>query len=302
MSVLSPATTDPPRGAVVHARLGRLSPPQGPRAVIHRAAMLTFTLVALSDDEYARLLSLRTGLRRFQRWSEQQAEAAGLTPAQHQLLLAIRGDRNPNGPTLGDVADSLLLRHHSTVGLVDRADAAGLVSRTRDRADHRVVRLRLTRKGAARLEALSALHLEELDRLALELPEAWRGLVPEGFPPDNTPGVSVARVYDDTALGAHRILVDRLWPRGVSRTDAGIELWMRDVAPSTELRQWYGHTPARFAQFGRRYRKELSVGPAHEALTELDSMVRTSPIVLLTATRDIDRSGAAVLRDVLVGS
>ena len=139
--------------------------------------MLTFTLVALSDDEYARLLSLRTGLRRFQRWSEQQAEAAGLTPAQHQLLLAIRGDRNPNGPTLGDVADSLLLRHHSTVGLVDRAVAAGLVSRTRDRADHRVVRLRLTRKGAARLEALSALHLEELDRLALELPEAWRGLV-----------------------------------------------------------------------------------------------------------------------------
>ena len=270
--------------------------------MIHRAAMLTFTLVALSDDEYARLLSLRTGLRRFQRWSEQQAEAAGLTPAQHQLLLAIRGDRNPNGPTLGDVADSLLLRHHSTVGLVDRAVAAGLVSRTRDRADHRVVRLRLTRKGAARLEALSALHLEELDRLALELPEAWRGLVPEGFPPDNTPGVSVARVYDDTALGAHRILVDRLWPRGVSRTDAGIERWLRDVAPSTELRQWYGHTPARFAQFGRRYRKELSIGPAHEALTELDSMARISPVVLLTATRDIDRSGAAVLREVLTGS
>jgi uncharacterized protein YeaO (DUF488 family)/DNA-binding MarR family transcriptional regulator len=258
--------------------------------------------MALSDDDYARLLSLRTGLRRFLRWSEQQAEGAGLTPAQHQLLLAIRGDRHPKGPTLGEVADYLLLRHHSTVGLVDRAVSAGLVSRTRDREDHRVVRLRLTRKGAARLEALSALHLEELDRLALELPEAWRGLVPVGFPPDSTPGVSVAHVHDDTAEGAHRILVDRLWPRGVSHTEAGIELWMREVAPSSELRRWYGHTPARFSQFERRYRKELSAGPAHEAFTELDSMARTSPVVLLTATRDIDRSGAAILRDVLTGS
>jgi uncharacterized protein YeaO (DUF488 family)/DNA-binding MarR family transcriptional regulator len=255
--------------------------------------------MVLSDEDYARLLSLRTGLRRFQRWSEQQAEAAGLTPAQHQLLLAIRGDRSPRGPTLGEVADYLMLRHHSAVGLVDRADAAGLVTRTRDREDHRLVRLRLTRKGAARLEALSALHLEELDRLALELPEAWRGLVPEGFPPDPTPGVSVARVYEDTPAGTHRILVDRLWPRGVSRTEADVELWMRDVAPTPSLRQWYGHTPSRFAQFERRYRKELSSGPAHEALTELDAMARTSPIVLLTATRDLHRSGAAVLRDVL---
>jgi uncharacterized protein YeaO (DUF488 family)/DNA-binding MarR family transcriptional regulator len=259
-------------------------------------------MVALSDEDYTRLLSLRTGLRRFLRWSEQQAEAAGLTPAQHQLLLAIRGDRHPRGPTVGDVAGYLLLRHHSAVGLVDRAEEAGLVTRTRDRDDHRVVRLRLTRKGAARIAALTALTLEELNRLELELPEAWRGLVPEGFPPDNTPGVTVARVYDDTAEGAHRILVDRLWPRGVSRSEADIEIWMRDVAPSTQLRQWYGHAPARFAQFERRYRKELSAGPAHEAFAELDALVRTSPVVLLTATRDVGRSGAAVLRGVLTGS
>lgn len=258
--------------------------------------------MALSDEDYTHLLSLRTGLRRFQRWSEQQAEAAGLTAAQHQLLLAIRGDRDPRGPTLGDIADYLMLRHHSAVGLVDRAVAAGLVSRTGDRDDHRVVRLRLTRKGAARLEKLSALHLEELDRLALELPDAWRGLVLEGFPPDNTPGVAVARVYDDTPEGTHRVLVDRLWPRGVSRTEAHVELWMRDVAPSPTLRQWYGHAPARFEQFERKYRRELSKGPAHEALTELDAMARTSPIVLLTATRDVGRSGAAVLRNVLTNS
>ncbi|MGH9109894.1 MAG: MarR family winged helix-turn-helix transcriptional regulator [Acidimicrobiales bacterium] len=138
------------------------------------------------DDAYARLLSLRTGLRHFERWSSRQAEAAGLTPAQHQLLLVVRGHDDPRGPTIGEIADYLLLRHHSVVGLVDRAEGAGLVHRTREETDHRVVRLRLTAAGAKRLEALSALHLEELDRLALDLPGAWRGLAPvqplHGFP------------------------------------------------------------------------------------------------------------------------
>lgn len=130
--------------------------------------------VSLSDDAYARLLALRTGLRQFQRWSEQRARTAGLTPAQHQLLLAVRGHGDPRGPTIGEVADYLLLRHHSAVGLVDRTDAAGLVRRERDADDHRVVRLHLTEEGARRLEALSALHLEEIERLATELP--WEGL------------------------------------------------------------------------------------------------------------------------------
>ena len=78
----------------------------------------------LPDADYEDLLTLRTGLRRFLRWSEQQAEAAGLTPAQHQLLLTIRGHPDRRGPTVGEVADYLLLRHHSAVGLVDRAVAA----------------------------------------------------------------------------------------------------------------------------------------------------------------------------------
>lgn len=132
----------------------------------------------LPDDAYARLLALRTGLRRFLHWSEQQAADAGLTPAQHQLLLAVRGHPDPRGPTIGDIADYLLLRHHSAVGLVDRADIAGLVVRERDQDDHRVVRLHLTDDGRERLEALSALHLQELDRLSLELP-AWAGLEAE---------------------------------------------------------------------------------------------------------------------------
>lgn len=141
----------------------------------------------MSDATYGRLLALRTGLRRFEAWSAKQARAAGLTPAQHQLLLAVRGHADPEGPTIGEVADYLLLRHHSAVGLVDRAEAAGFVYRTRSEDDHRVVRLHLTQDGAARLEALSALHLEEVDRLALGLPSASAGLEPV-YPPHGFAG------------------------------------------------------------------------------------------------------------------
>lgn len=129
--------------------------------------------VPLSDAVYTELLMLRTRLRRFERWSERQARRAGLTPAQHQLLLAIRGHPGPRGPTIGEVADYLLLRHHSVVGLVDRAEAADLVSRTRGVLDQRVVRLALTRSGAQRLDALSAVHLDEIARLAPQLPATW---------------------------------------------------------------------------------------------------------------------------------
>ncbi len=134
----------------------------------------------LPDAVYARLLALRTGLRHFEHWSAQQAKARGLTPAHHQLLLAIRGHEGDEGPTIGEVADHLLLRHHSAVGLVDRAEAAGLVRRARSEEDHRVVHLYLTDEGAARLEALSELHLEELARLARDIPRIWEGLAPVG--------------------------------------------------------------------------------------------------------------------------
>src|SRR5919197_2563730 len=111
------------------------------------------------DAEYQALLELRTGLRRFLRWSEEQAKAVGLTPAQHQLLLTIRGHADPKGPTIGEVAAYLLLRHHSAVGLVDRAENAGLLVRRQDPDNQSVVRLRLTAKGSRQLEALSELHL-----------------------------------------------------------------------------------------------------------------------------------------------
>lgn len=251
--------------------------------------------MGLSDAVYARLLALRTGLREFERWSEEQARAAGLTPAQHQLLLAVRGHGDPRGPTIGEVADYLLLKHHSVVGLIDRADTAGLVTRTRDDEDHRVVRLRLTPAGAKRLEALSALHVEELERLAVRLPgPASR--------PAETPSVGIARVYGAQDSGsARKVLVDRLWPRGVAKSGGAVDEWMKDVAPSTELRTWYGHVPERFAEFGRRYRAELAGDPGARALGELRQLAAGTPVVLVTATRDLERSGAAVLRDVLAG-
>jgi DNA-binding MarR family transcriptional regulator len=129
-----------------------------------------------SDEDYRRLLELRTGLRRFLRWSEDQARAAGLTPAQHQLLLAIRGHRDERGPTVGEVAAYLLLRHHSAVGLVDRAESAGLVAREQDVDNLSIVRLRLTDRGAAQLETLSEQHLEELAHLAPTMHALWDAL------------------------------------------------------------------------------------------------------------------------------
>ncbi|MFN8233449.1 MAG: helix-turn-helix domain-containing protein [Actinomycetota bacterium] len=94
-----------------------------------------------TQADYRRLLELRDGLRRFLRWSAGRAEEAGLTTAQHQLLLVVRAHDDPAGPTIGDVADHLLLRHHSAVELVDRAATAGLVRRAPDADDQRAVRI-----------------------------------------------------------------------------------------------------------------------------------------------------------------
>lgn len=143
---------------------------------VSRATIPTHMTPTLGDDDYRRLLELRTGLRRFLRWSERAAQAAGLTPAQHQLLLAVRGHPDPRGPTVGDVAEHLLLRHHSAVGLIDRAQAAGLVRRSPDADNSSAVRLQLTERGARQLEALSELHVDELSHLAPTMHTLWDAL------------------------------------------------------------------------------------------------------------------------------
>jgi DNA-binding MarR family transcriptional regulator len=118
-----------------------------------------------TGKDYEELLGFRTALRRFLHWSEEQARAAGLTPAQHQLLLAIKGHPGRLGPTVGELSDYLVSKHHSVVELIDRAVKAGLVERHRDAVDHRIVHLVPTTLGEERIEELSRLHLEELRTL-----------------------------------------------------------------------------------------------------------------------------------------
>jgi DNA-binding MarR family transcriptional regulator len=126
-------------------------------------------LPQLTHADFERLLAFRTRLRTFQRWSEDQAHAVGLTHVQHQLLVAIKGHPGDQPPTISDLAGYLLQRHHSTVELVDRAAAAGLVRRVPDALDGRVVRVRLTSLGDQLVTELTPLHLVELQQLATAL-------------------------------------------------------------------------------------------------------------------------------------
>ena len=114
---------------------------------------------SLTENDYERLAELRYGLRRFLHWSSEQSRKAGITPTQHQLLLAIRSSRDPRGPTITDVSDVLIIRHHSAVELVDRAQKAGLITRERDPDQQSVVHLKLTDAGALTLSALSEVHI-----------------------------------------------------------------------------------------------------------------------------------------------
>jgi uncharacterized protein YeaO (DUF488 family) len=113
--------------------------------------------------------------------------------------------------------------------------------------------------------------------------------------------VRVRRVYDaPEASDGRRVLVDRLWPRGMTKERARLDEWCKGAAPSTELRKWYAHDPQRFAEFRRRYRAELDEDRerAH-AVDHLRELAAQGPVTLLTATRDADASEAAVLADLL---
>ena len=126
-------------------------------------------VVEVTLEEYRALARFRRALRAFLHISEEAARAAGVTPAQHQLLLAIKGAESDQPPTISDVADSLKLRHHSAVELVDRATAAGLVDRMSDVEDARRQRLVLTAVGAKKLAELSALLRDEVHRFKDEM-------------------------------------------------------------------------------------------------------------------------------------
>lgn len=110
--------------------------------------------------------------------------------------------------------------------------------------------------------------------------------------------ISIRRVYDDTPrAGEKRYLVERLWPRGVRKEDLPLDGWLKDVAPSTELRRWFNHDPARWEEFRRRYLEELQAKP--EVWRPLLDAARDHDVVLLYAARDSEHNGALVLREFL---
>ena len=117
------------------------------------------------------------------------------------------------------------------------------------------------------------------------------------------PSVALKRVYEAPEAGdGTRVLVERLWPRGLAKERAHVDHWLKDVAPSRELRQWYGHDPARFAEFRRRYEGELAAEPARSALGQLRALTARGHVTLVFAAHDPALSNAAVLRDLVGGT
>ncbi|HEX6543080.1 MAG TPA: DUF488 domain-containing protein [Ktedonobacterales bacterium] len=118
-------------------------------------------------------------------------------------------------------------------------------------------------------------------------------------------GILVAqkRVYDTPDPGdGMRVLVDRLWPRGLSKERAHVDVWLKDVAPSRELRAWFGHDPVKFEEFRRRYEAELATEPARSALAELRELARKQHVTLVFAAHDTEHCNAVVLRELLAQS
>jgi uncharacterized protein YeaO (DUF488 family) len=116
------------------------------------------------------------------------------------------------------------------------------------------------------------------------------------------PDVRVRRVYDEPELdGGTRVLVDRIWPRGLTKDKARLDQWLKQVAPLTELRKWYSHDPERLEEFGRRYREELKDAERAQALEHLRELARSGTLTLLTATKHAEISEAAILADLIGG-
>ncbi|MHA6695341.1 DUF488 domain-containing protein [Homoserinimonas sp. A520] len=108
--------------------------------------------------------------------------------------------------------------------------------------------------------------------------------------------VVIKRVYDDPGQrDGYRVLVDRIWPRGLSKDSAHLDEWVKDVAPTDELRSWFGHDPDRFDDFAKRYREELAANPVLESLREIIRSHRK--VTLLYGARDTEHNQAVVLRD-----
>lgn len=112
--------------------------------------------------------------------------------------------------------------------------------------------------------------------------------------------IRLERVYGGSSPGSgKRVLVDRVWPRGLKKESLALDLWLRDVGPSDELRRWFGHRPERWQEFRRRYREELERPPQRELVDQLAGLAREGPVVLLYSARDEERNQAVALRSVV---
>jgi uncharacterized protein YeaO (DUF488 family)/DNA-binding MarR family transcriptional regulator len=289
----------------------------------------------LGEKEFRELLELRTELRRFLHWSETRARLAGVTPAQHQLLLVVRGHDGASGPTINDIAETLLLKHHSAVELVQRAEVAGLVARHSDAQDHRVVRVTLGTAGHEALARLAPLHLEEIRRLRASghALAAGGGEGPDGAAPRVRAAPGRDAPVGDAPVGDAPVGDAPSSPgagAGTRLADEPLDVTVRDVGAAPPAgsawrvlvdRRWPAGIRADDAPFdewlaslappgalaramGEVVEPDGEVAAAYRSLlhgshgAELDRLVtlaRTRGLVLVTGAPDAARSPAAVV-------
>ena len=254
--------------------------------------------------DYESLAEFRYRLRCFLEFSQRAAQAVGLTAQQHQALLAIKGHPQQAPMAIGDIAERLRIRPHSTLELVNRLTDAGLAVRNHDAQDQRRVLVGLTSKAEHLLTNLSSAHLEELRRIGPML-ETMLTLIQGEYTGAGGNGadshavdVQIKRVYEPvTKDDGARVLVDRLWPRGLRKEEVTLTLWLKDVAPSAELRKWFAHDPKRWQPFCEHYRQELDQNP--DAVAKLADLAKVGRITLLYAAKDTQHNHACVLANYL---
>ena len=277
--------------------------------------------MSINKSVYSDLLQVRSTLRAFLKWSESEAKKVGLTPSQHQLLLAVKGHLDTKSPTIKDISNYLLTKHNSVVELINRSVTAGLLEKIKDSEDSRVTRLRLTKLGDQKLTSLSQLHLEELKRLSTNIYSIWndqdnaiqsdkviagkRGVTSEDIVKNSfldkvsskkSVSFELIRVYEKTKFTADQcVLIDGLWPRGISKKESPFSLWCKSLAPSKELRTYYGHDPKKYKKFGTLYLEELN---SHDNKADIDTILdkaTNSTVALMTATKDLKLSHGTIL-------
>jgi uncharacterized protein YeaO (DUF488 family)/alkylated DNA nucleotide flippase Atl1 len=183
------------------------------------------------------------------------------------------------------------LDEHSDVPWHRVVNAKGTISLRGDLLDHEGLQEQLLRREGVDFDGRAI----PLDRFGWRANDGAKGRAAGSKA--RTTSIAIKRIYDPPAkMDGTRVLVDRLWPRGIAKTKARVDVWMKEVGPSTALRTWFGHDPARWAEFQRRYHRELANSGA---VREVADLARRGPITLLFAAKDEEHNNAVALRDYL---